>query len=62
MRSGGPVVFERGELYHVACRSRAIELKVRERVDRATRVQARPRALEGPHTARRSTPIPDATR
>jgi hypothetical protein len=41
IRSGTLVLFEHGEIYHVPCRSRALELTALEEVDRARATQAR---------------------
>jgi hypothetical protein len=41
IRSGSVVLFEHGELFHVACRSRTLELTAIEEVDRAKAAEER---------------------
>jgi hypothetical protein len=55
IRSGSLVLFEHGELFHVACRSRTLERAAIEEVDRATVAEERAARLIEETTRRRAT-------
>lgn len=53
VRSGSLVLFEHGELFHVSCRSRQLQLRALEQVDRAEAVREHAaRRLEDAHRVR----------
>ena len=53
IRSGSVVLFEHGELFHVHCRSRQLQLRALEQVDRAEAARERAaRRLEDAHRVR----------